>query len=238
MYFVILFSFFIFPHFAYDLDYEKVRLLDWKKFGGITNFIFRGDEPKITNSSGEFVAYKELILFMQKRAAEQNVSFPKKYYLIDIKLVYFSWEPDVAMEEQFFEDNPQLGEFQLKHIYGDLTSPQIYPQSYVEEEAKTLSSWSMDDLPDFIASLYTLLSTPGNSSTLIYFHCACGCDRTGEVAGSYMMRYKNYSFPKADAWDDEVAGRWILPNHRFAMEWYCEYLYYALNFNTVTPCTD
>jgi protein-tyrosine phosphatase len=142
------------------------------------------------------------------------------------------------LEENFFKANPSLGEAHMKQIFGDLTSPAVLPRSYVEEQAKTLDTWQIDHLPTYIPSLNKMLKTKGPQGvpTVIYFHCECGCDRTGEIAGSYAMKYLNMTYVQAYAWDDEVAGRWILPNHNWALEWYCEYLNYVEGMK-VQPCT-
>lgn len=71
---------------------------------------------------------------------------------------------------------------------------------------------------------------------VIYFHCECGCDRTGEIGGSYAMKYMNMTYAEAYHWDESIAGRWIIPNHNWAMEWYCEYLHYVEGMN-VQPCS-
>jgi len=150
------------------------------------------------------------------------VNLPQKYYLIDYKLYYFDdplEDPDIILETDFFQSNPSLGEIRLTKIVGDLTSPDIYPTSYVQAEAMNLASWQPDSLPSFIPSLNKVLNTPGANGlpVVIYFHCECGCDRTGEIAGSYAMTYMGYTYNQAYAWDQEVAGRWILPNHDWAM---------------------
>ena len=33
-----------------------------------------------------------------------------------------------------------------------------------------------------------MMVTQSSLSNVIFFHCDCGCDRTGQLAGSYMMR--------------------------------------------------
>lgn len=37
-------------------------------------------------------------------------------------------------------------------------------------------------------------------------------------------------------WNDEVAGRWVLPNHNWAIEWYCLYVQQTLGFYPGQPC--
>jgi len=231
--------FLVFGATADYLEENKVRFLDWTHGQSFTNYLFRGNEPKLTNETGDdYFAYDELQDYMINAASNLSVVLPKKYWLIDYKLYYVEpIEPDVDLETQFFQSNPTLGELRLQRIIGDLTSPRIYPQSYVKDEAIVLSSWQPDNLPDFIQNLNKLLYTEGPNKLpmVIYVHCECGCDRTGEVAGSYAMQYMGMTFNEAYAWDEDIAGRWILPNHKWAMEWFCSYLQYAKGFN-VDPC--
>lgn len=49
------------------------------------------------------------------------------------------------------------------------------------------------------------------------------------------MKYLNMTYAQAYAWDNSIAGRWIIPNHNWAMEWYCEYLRYVEGIK-VEPC--
>lgn len=56
----------------------------------------------------------------------------------------------------------------MKQIFGDFSSPSVYPRSYVEKEAKILGNWQHDDLPSYIPALNTMLktkSTFGSSTT-------------------------------------------------------------------------
>jgi len=225
---------------------ERVIYMDnFVNAHGVRNLLYRGNEPKITNSTGPFFAYDLLTSYMADSAKSKGISFPSEYWLIDIKLIYPDWPiewPDIALERNFFVSNPTLGSFATHHVIGDLTPPWMYPSSYVQSYALNLTNWQPDDLPAYIHHIRNLLETGGDNPspekipTVVYFHCECGCDRTGEIAGSYAMRYLNFTFVEANTWDQKVAGRWILPNHKNGMEWYCEYLYFAKNFSKVIPC--
>lgn len=46
----------------------------------------------------------------------------------------------------------------------------------------------------------------GSLPTVIYLHCECGCDRTGEIGGSYAMKYLNMTYDQATAWNEKIAG--------------------------------
>uniref|UniRef100_A0A6B2LFY6 Tyrosine specific protein phosphatases domain-containing protein n=1 Tax=Arcella intermedia TaxID=1963864 RepID=A0A6B2LFY6_9EUKA len=226
---------------ADTLEKEKVILIDWTKGQPFTNFLFRGNEPKLTNAQGDYFAYTTLVSYLQSAAANHSLTLPSKFWLIDYKLYYFDdplEDPDIKLETDFFSQNPSLGEIRLTQIIGTPTSPSIFPREFVQAEALDLPNWQHDKLPQFMQTLHQLLYTQGVNGlpVVLYFHCECGCDRTGEIAGSYVMRYLNYTYAQAYAWDQQVAGRWILPNHNWAMEWFCEYLFYALNFQSIGQC--
>jgi len=232
---------FITSVFADVLDPSKVHLIDWTKGQSFTNYIFRGNQPDGNNTQGETIFdYVNLQKALVIAAANQSIVLPETFYIIDYKLYYLEdpdEEPDIELEQNFFKSNPNLGEVRLTRIIGDLTPPSVYPTSYVKSEAMKLSSWQPDDLSTLIPAINALLATPGpqNLPVVVYFHCECGCDRTGEIAGSYVMTYLGYTYTQAYNWDQSIAGRWILPNHNWAMEWYCTYLQYAKGMN-VAPC--
>jgi len=214
----------------YYIEPAKIIFLDRTYFAnGIDNYLFRGNEPKTTDANGNDVFAYDLLISYLNNATIQKAGFllPPNLYIIDIKLVYDS-DPtqsgDIELEQNFFAANPNLGEEITHVVLGDASDPGELPDFYVDEQAPTLASWQDDDLPDYIASINALLNTPNDQPTVIYFHYECGCDRTGEIAASYAIKYLNYTYPQAIQWDDSIAGRDILPNHEFAVHWYCYYL--------------
>jgi len=217
------------------LEQRKVIFLDRTPVdSGINNYLFRGNEPKIQVNGTDVVAYDLLKSYLGNASLHQGqFQLPKEYYLIDIKYVYDDIDPieraDVIMEENFFKANPTYGEYHTHIILGDLDDPTLMPNKTVIERAKNLSSWQHDNLPVYIPSLYQLLYTKRAQPTVIYFHCECGCDRTGEIGGSYAMKYLGRNYKQTTAWNDIIARRPILPNHQFAIHWYCLYLALAEN---------
>jgi len=212
------------------LEQKKVVLVDaTSPSSGIKNFLFRGNEPKIYNSTtkkDEF-AYSLLKRFMTLAATKEGIILPQDFILVDIKLYYFNdtFEyPDIKLEQDFFRDNPSLGRYIGVQIWGDSYSP-AWLLSYLRDEwATELGSWQHDNLPGFIPELRLFLTTKQSKPVVYYFHCEVGADRTGEIAGSYVIAYKNWTLAQAVAWDVQIAGRWILPNHEWAIQWYCYYL--------------
>jgi hypothetical protein len=217
------------------LEQRKVVFLDsTPPSSGIQNFLFRGNEPKILVNNTDVVAYDLLLNYMNNATQTQaGFSLPSDVYIIDIKFIYDASDPgekgDIVLEQNYFAANPQEGEFSYKLIFGDLEDPSLMPSKIVEEKARNLSSWQHDNLPTYIPSIHQLLYTKRGQPTVIYLHCECGCDRTGEIGASYAMKYLNKTYQEATAWNEKIAGRPILPNHQFAFHWY--WLYLTLNGN-------
>jgi hypothetical protein len=192
-----------------DLTYHKVRLLEYSEAGAGT-WLFRSNLPGVNGS----FAYDTLISFMQQRSIEANVSFPnitsEKVKLIDISLLSVNSYGDLMMEKNFFEANPDKGTFINWPIVGSLVSPNWLSEGERIKEVAALNV-SIDNLPSLIPKIRNAIfsDVPPSTPTIIFFHCEAGSDRTGQVAGSYMMQYHGYTAKQAFEWDNEVAGRTI-----------------------------
>jgi len=195
------------------------------------NFLFRGG---IANDDGKF-QYDTLVSEMKTMATQQGgLTLPDTFYLIDINLL----DPndtdikDILIEVDFFENNTKLGQIIRHPTFGESTNPFNYSSDYVKQRALTFASWSTDKLPDFIEQIRGIVTEKNNSiPTVSYIHCECGCDRTGEVSGSYYMAYMNMSLHDAHALDEKIAGREITTDNHYALNWYCFYLKYAKNYD-------
>ncbi|EGG24442.1 hypothetical protein DFA_06592 [Cavenderia fasciculata] len=218
---------------TYYLDPRKVRLVDHTPIlsNGHSNYLFRGNEPKTLIDDKDVFAYDLLVEYMRNDSlSNHNVVLPESFYIIDIKLIYGLRDelPDIELESTFFANNSNFGEFNTNITLGDLTDPNLVPTEERIAWAKTLPTWQKDDLPSRM-ELYRdiLYDTSRDESIVLYIHCECGCDRTGEVFASYVIKYLGFSFSDAMQWDYSVAGRRILPNHQWATQWYCLYLQYV-----------
>jgi hypothetical protein len=49
-------------------------------------------------------------------------------------------------------------------------------------------------------------------------------DRTGELVGSYMLRYMKMTWPEVKQYNIRVTGHGPIPKHYNAIMWYCLYL--------------
>jgi protein-tyrosine phosphatase len=132
---------------------------------------------------------------------------------------------DTNIEKQFFKQNPNLGSFYHYPIVGDLLAPDSVSSSIRKSMASSLPKWQVDNLPKAMDTLHQLLNTQYEVPTVIYIHCEAGMDRTGEVSGSYYMRYLNWPFQYALSYDNTcIENRNISNFSRNSFQWYCYYL--------------
>jgi hypothetical protein len=146
---------------------------------------------------------------------------------------------NVVSELSFFanKSNAGLGQFFFWHMLGTKSHPaaSVFTSS-LPWLASTYAEWGSDRLVERVEQLRAMLVTPQQLPQVIYFHCDCGCDRTGQLAGSYMMRYHGSSWDAVVAHNWAVAGRpQTCPTHR-QMQWYCVYLNRFLGFNSTGNC--
>jgi hypothetical protein len=146
---------------------------------------------------------------------------------------------NVVSEHSFFanKSNAGLGQFLFWHMLGTKSHPaaSVFTGS-LPWLASTYAEWGTDRLVERVEELRAMLVTPQQLPQVIYFHCDCGCDRTGQLAGSYMMRYHGSSWDSVVAYNRVVAGRpQTCPTHR-QMQWYCVYLNRFLGFNSTGNC--
>jgi hypothetical protein len=152
---------------------------------------------------------------MQQRSEEANITFPDhtktQVKLVDINLLNIDSYFDTKIEIDFFNANPDKGLFFNWPIVGSLISPNVLSESERMKEVAALNT-SIDNLPTFIPRIRSTVfnDVAPTTPTFVFFHCEAGSDRTGQVAGSYMMHYKGYTAQQAYLWDNEVAGRNIV----------------------------
>jgi len=195
----------------------------------IGNFLFRGNQPKIFENGTHVFGYEKLRKFLNDELYQKEGTYlPLDFYLIDIKFIYNMDDPferaDILLDENFFAQNPSLGEVRFEVILGDDSDPHFEFPKEREKKARKLSSWQHDNLPVEIPKLRQLLYTEANKPVVIYIHCEHGTDRTGEIAGSYAMKYLKMGYQSVIDWNEKIGKRHLLPNHKWAIAWYCYYL--------------
>jgi protein tyrosine phosphatase len=100
----------------------------------------------------------------------------------------------------------------LENITAQLST--LSPDAAAEYQqflARTLQYWQADQLvshTEYINKLMyneTLLAMKQN--VVIYVHCTSGCDRTGELAGAYRMRYHNQTWEQVNQENTSICSR-------------------------------
>jgi hypothetical protein len=206
------------------LSYNRVQLVD---FNTTTNqFLFRGNYP-YDKSEKEF-DYPTLISYIKKRAFEEHITLPQEFKFVDITFLhsignYFEYH----LEKNFFDKNPQLGSIVHWTIIGHPINASSLSESVRKTMVKAVWDWNYEDqLIERSDALYKFVHTK-NNATVYYMHCNAGVDRTGEVSGSYLMRYKKWSYIDTLKYDYEIGGRPLRMLSQNAMNWYCWWLHYT-----------
>ena len=75
---------------------------------------------------------------------------------------------------------------------------------------------------------------------VIFGHCSCGCDRTGEFFGAYYMRYQGWNLTRALTYDEGVPLRHIVYAYQVAVQWYCGWLFASdpTRYHQLTDCRN
>jgi len=153
----------------------------------------------------------------------------------------------VDTEKSFFAQNPAQGEFHqmpmpglreeffesacaAANIQGSrCPSETRQPRDITDADRRTLvegfPEWDPNGLIKRVEQLHRLLH---NSSAArpraVFFHCQCGCDRTGMVAAAYEMAYRGVTFQATMAQNVAIAGRPMYYRYQVGLQWYCEWL--------------
>lgn len=203
------------------------------------NYLFRSGSPE---QSGVFsMSALEAAL----RVAAPNV-LPARFQmtLINVENLDTSWisfsSPDAAnvlSEHAYFARNTSAGDFLFWHTVGVGVSPSesVFGQQLAWLSA-AYSTWDSDKLVWRVQALRDMLSKNYSLPRVIVFHCDCGCDRTGELAGAYAMTFLNKTWDYVSNWNWQVAGRPQICKNHWAMQWYCVYLQLQLGMKSVGNC--
>eukprot|EP00949_MAST-11_sp_MAST-11-sp1_P004354 g4354.t1 len=175
-------------------------------------------------------AYAELVLLFKERAKQAGLELPENIYMIDISLNNVFDGPNFRAEEAFWKDpqNAKLGRFVNWPLgLAGIVPPSKFSPSKRREMANS-SVWKLDKIPERVAVIREMLQNstgPDGRPIAIYVHCTAGCDRTGEVVGSYRLRYDlGLNVTQMYALDVKECGR--PPNYwsTTALEWFCIYM--------------
>jgi len=213
---------------AHLLSEFNVHYVDSTQASDIQNFLFRGG----TGESDWGTDFPALIEEIQQVANDAGIKLPEEFIFIDICLLnletvtYNSGDRNESIEEwTFFQKNPTLGQFvfwETQGSFDNATNPLIQPM--INNIMTFADNWLPDRLHVRMQSLRQMLYTQYDKPAVLYGHCDCGCDRTGEVFGSYYMKWLNISWEETNLMNRKAAGRYMDCFNYQAMQWYCLYL--------------
>ena len=213
-----------------------MRLIDQNS--ALQRYLFRGNTPV---ESKKFAWDKLRSVLAQTAKQEYNITLPSQYYVVDVSLLNFT-EEDLTIEEKFFKENPQLGHLVHWTIVGMLINGTDLPDWLRKEAALYEKKWDFEDrllerVPQLHDWLWEANSTQSFEShgyvkgtpLVFYIHCEAGMDRTGEVSGSYYLKYLKWTYMKTLAYDYHVENnpRPIEYLSQNALNWFCWHLYYT-----------
>lgn len=192
------------------------------------NMLFRGGSPEVKGS----FSVTSLVASLSAVAA-----LPAQYELVVINVEnldtrgsgLFATEDgtNVVSEMSFFLRNASVGRFLFWHMVGTRShaaSPVFNASGVRAALAADYETWGSDKLVERVEMLGQMVQQSQKVPQVIFFHCDCGCDRTGQLAGGYMMRFQNKSWSEVVATNTKVAGRPQVCDTHFQMQWYCLYL--------------
>ncbi|MBM7070486.1 dual specificity protein phosphatase family protein [Shewanella sp. 202IG2-18] len=209
---------------ATDYYPERTHLIDQNTQLG--TYLFRGNMPLIGKGNQRTFQYEQLSKQLKKYVKILNSGF----YLIDVSLinkVNSDERKDLNIENVYFDNNPDKGVLAHHAIFGQLVSyPRTLKKLFHQSSNATLATIKLpiflDKLPSLIEqlgqcthkkqcdNLAPLYNNPDNLPVVIYFHCESGTDRTGNIAASYRMHYKNMGLNQA--WNMNLNESYRSPN--------------------------
>jgi hypothetical protein len=211
---------------AEPLAADRVHLIDHNP--STNNFLFRGNMP--VNSSGvlDYGLWRDTLI---RRAKEEfNVDVPSDFYIIDYSFLYTVLEPfDLSREKNFFEANPQLGEFRHYPLWGTLANANLLSESLIKLGLKS-GLWNNDKLGDLVAETKRILDTKADKPVVVYYHCEHGVDRTGEGSGAYYMTHLQWTYAKTIDYNFNIIPRHMNFENTLELNWYCWHLHYTQGF--------
>lgn len=203
-------------------DIPNVALID--KQGD--NFFFRGGDAVING------VFQYDFLVSKMNAAS---TLPPQFYVIILNLLgaVDTDQASIATERAYWANpnNTGKGETILMPIYGANRPPTDFDAGTVEYMARALTEW-MDDVPSVLNVIRNILLTPRDIPVVLFAHCTCGCDRTGEISEAYYMTYQNVkTFTRARNTNVQLIGREQVLQNLWGGWWYCYYLKYTLSYD-------
>jgi protein tyrosine phosphatase len=192
------------------------------------NYLFRSGSP-LTSDLKNF-DIDNITCAMKEQLIQYNMSLIEPFYLIDISLLTQLKNSDkfcLKIEYDFFRNNSRKGIVINYPIFGEPTPPyHMRNCTHRNILATTINQWTNDKLPSLILYIRTILEMKMMTPLVILVHCMEGVDRTGEVIGSYQLRYLNTTVCNIIQQDTFINNNSIAPkrDNYNALLWYQLYL--------------
>lgn len=147
---------------------------------------------------------------MTEVLSQKNISFPENAQMHAYSLINILDEIKEKFDEQlYFTRHPQY-KYTHHEVFGSLIDPETYPKALRWIFASAYQKWNHDRLDVLTEQIRTDLENQEESPKVIFFYCQAGEDRTGQVFGSYVMRYLNWTYQQALDFDNHVETREII----------------------------
>lgn len=112
--------------------------------------------------------------------------------------------------------------------------------------AASFQQWDTDHLVVHVEELHRLVHRDELHPRAIFFHCVCGCDRTGQMFAAYAITHLNWTLQEALEHNSKVIGRPMLYENQISVQWYCEWLHSRGRYphndcghcGGIVPCAD
>jgi hypothetical protein len=188
----------------YGDDVWHVRLID--SYGA--NKLYRGGSPEVPESD-----YNDTAPFnwtALTKAMDKASPLPPVFRVLMVNLESLQYDNrskdggHVVRELEFFEKNPSKGSLVFWRIVGADTPYAPRLDASRMWLSKHFDMWDSDQLSVRIGMLHSYLRTNYSIPTMIYIHCDCGCDRTGQVSGAYVLKYLGWTWKDTVAYNNAV----------------------------------
>ncbi|WP_319762608.1 hypothetical protein [Maridesulfovibrio sp.] len=233
-------------------SYWQAYLLDQKN----GNLLFRGPNPTLVKNGKEEFDFKGLLNVLKQRYKTQfpSGSFPGKFMFVDISLI----NSDTSAPPS--TGNPSNGyvlnaEYRFFDSTVKSTTAIPSPDKYVNGTVSLPDGTSIDGallwwnikpeassgprLGTLVSKIGDMMESTGGTPYLIYIHCISGCDRTGDVAVSYLLHERRMKPEDAynygtTVFDVQGNQHRLTPHSTWlpGLEKYCEGCYSECSFTT------
>jgi hypothetical protein len=212
------------------------------------NLLFRTGDPLVHDQTAPYdphgVDFEALMAQFKTATEAAGAEWPADYFVQDFSL--WTGETDyIAAEKQYWDTHPDLGnvthwpingmsqgtlqagckKYNISACADSTNQPQTMADTDVLALGQNYLEWGdTDDLSNRLAALNKVLHTKLSKPQVLFFHCTCGCDRTGEFYAAYAIEFLNRTWTEAMAYDVKLIDRNPMYTSMVMSQWYCEFL--------------